>query len=184
MKSFFLYIICFFSLATAFALPPAGADDYKTFLTWKENRNLTWNDFTGKPILGYVEVAMTASSIEFYYSTKQDQVNWTVTAKFFPSLSWYVKGKTSNYILKHEQLHFDITEMYVRLFRKQLKENIHSIKDLPKLKSISKSIMKQWDDEQHKYDDETDHSLDVDRQASWNLYVQQQLDALKDFASQ
>lgn len=183
MRISFIFISLFSLLISAKQLPPKGDDGYKTFLTWNENRKLTWNDFQGKPMDNTAEVAMTASSVEFYYYTKNNQVGWTVTAKYFPKLSWSKKNLQSDYILKHEQLHFDITELYTRLFRKRLKESVKSIKDMDKIKSISKQIMKEWNNEENDYDRETQHSTDEKKQAEWNLNLQQRLDALKEFAS-
>ncbi len=183
MKKILLFISFVVTLVSAFALPPAGDEGYKTFFTWTVNRSLKWADFQGTPIDYASEVAMTASSVEFSYYTKGNQIDWVVTAKYFPKLSWSKKKLQSDYILKHEQLHFDITELYARLFRKRLAENVHSAKDIVKLKVISKDIMKEWANEENDYDRETKHSTDVKQQTAWNLSIQQRLDELKDFAS-
>lgn len=183
MKIHLLLISTFLTLVSAFALPPAGDEGYKTFFTWNENRKLNWSDYQGKAINNAAEVAMTASSVEFSYYTKNNQIGWTVTAKYFPKLSWSKKNLESDYILKHEQLHFDITELYARLFRKRLKENVKSARDITLLRSIGKTIMKEWAEEENDYDNETKHSTDEQKQAEWNLNVQERLDALKEFAS-
>ena len=85
--------------------------------------------------------------------------------------------------MQHEQLHFDITELYARLFRKRLDENIKSTGDLSKISGISNTIMKEWQEEQDDYDNETNHSMNEKKQAEWNLNLKQRLDALKEFAS-
>ena len=85
--------------------------------------------------------------------------------------------------MQHEQLHFDITELYARLFRKRLAENIKSTGDLSKISGISNTIMKEWQEEQDDYDKETNHSMNEKKQAEWNLNLKQRLDALKEFAS-
>ena len=43
-----------------------------------------------------------------------------VYAHFYPDKSWVIKEQSSEHILNHEQLHFDITELHARKFRKQL----------------------------------------------------------------
>lgn len=177
----FLYSIIISVLS--FALPPAGNEGYDAFFTWTENKKLTWSDFQGDPLENSSEVAMATSSVEFFYATKNKQVTWTVTAKYFPKLSWSKKKLQSDYILKHEQLHFDITELYARLFRKRLKENVFSVNDIPKLNSISNNIMKEWSQEENLYDKETNHSMNEQKQAEWSVNLKQRLDALKEFAS-
>ena len=183
MRISIVFISLFVLLISAKQLPPRGDEGYNTFFTWSANKKLTWSDFQGKAMDNTAEVAMTASSVEFSYYTKNGQLSWIVTSKYFPKLSWSKKNLQSDYILKHEQLHFDITELYARLFRKRLTESVKSINDIDKMKSISKQIMKEWNDEENDYDKETMHSTDAKKQAEWNLNMQQRLDALKEFAS-
>lgn len=181
MKKITFILSILFLLSYSKAQPATG--NYKEFITWKDSILLTWKDFKGEPIPNAAEAAMTASSMEFSYKTRGNQVFWNVNVKFFPLLSWSNKSKQSDYILKHEQLHFDITELYARLFRKQLKENIFSLKDISKIKTINKNILQQWQNEQDKYDRETNHSINETKQLEWNKNIQQRLEALKEFAS-
>ena len=85
--------------------------------------------------------------------------------------------------MAHEQLHFDITELYARIFRKQLTENIKSVRDLSKIKGMGKQILSDWDKEEDLYDRETEHSINEAKQKEWILNIRQRLDELKDFAS-
>lgn len=183
MKKLLLFISTVVSLVSAFGLPPAGDERYKTFFTWTENRKLSWSDFKGEAMEHAAEVAMTASSVEFSYYTKGNQITWTVMAKYFPTLSWSKENKQTDYVLKHEQLHFDITELYARLFRKRLSEQVKTSADLPVMRTIGKEIMKEWQLEENKYDLETKHSIDEQKQAEWALSIQKRLDALQAFSS-
>lgn len=168
-------------LLTAKAQPENG--NFKEFILWNDTVKLSWKDFKAQVVPNASEAAMTASSMEFAYNTKNTQLFWKVKVKFFPNLSWSKKEKQSDYILKHEQLHFNITELYARLLRKQLSENIKSTKDISKLKQINKSILSKWQNEQNQYDKETNHSMNIAKQNEWNISIQQRLDQLKEFAS-
>jgi hypothetical protein len=181
MKKSVVYIAFFFLIFISKAQPATG--NYKEFILWSDSLKLSWNDFKGTPIPNSAEAAMTASSMEFSYGTKGTKVTWNVTCKFFPQLSWVKQDKKSDYIFKHEHLHFDITELYARLFRKRLTENVRSNNDVSKMKIISKNIMKEWAEEQNKYDKETNHSINEEQQAIWNANVQKRLDELKAFAT-
>ncbi|MDB5226822.1 MAG: hypothetical protein JWN78_1015 [Bacteroidota bacterium] len=183
MKILLLFNIFFFTLIVANALPPAGSDGYKEYMTWSPNRKLTWSDFQGKYIPNTSEAALTASSVEYSFSSRGSEFSWNVTAKYFPKLSWSRKSDQSSYILQHEQLHFDITELYARIFRKQLTENIKSVKDLSKIKGMGKQILSEWDKEEDQYDRESEHSINEIKQKEWILNIHQRLDKLKDFAS-
>lgn len=182
MKLYFSGLFLFVTLVS-YALPPAGDEGYKVFFTWSSDRKLKWDDFQGTPYANAAEVAMTASSVEFNYHTRGNEIGWTVTAKYFPKLSWSNKQLQSDIILKHEQVHFDITELYARMFRKQLQENVHSTADIPTLKAIGKNIMKQWSQEENRYDQETNHSVNTAQQLKWEKDIQQRLDSLQEFAS-
>ena len=77
--------------------------------------------------------------------------------------------------LAHEQLHFDITELHVRKFRKQisaLKISQHLGNDLNRL---HQSINKELTTMQNQYDKESNNSINKDVQAKWSLYVAKEL---------
>lgn len=163
------------------AQPAAG--NFKEYILWNDTLKLAWKDFKAVAVPNASEAAMTASSMEFSYNTKNTQLFWQVKVKFFPALSWFDKKRQSDYILKHEQLHFNITELYARLLRKQLSENVSSASDIQKLRKINKSILQDWQKEQNRYDAETNHSINEVKQAEWNLNIQKRLDSLRVFAS-
>lgn len=180
IRILFLLLIC---ACSASALPPKLSEAYKNFFSWNAGRKLQWSDFKGKAVPNANESAMTASSVEFSYATNGRQIMWEVMAKFYPDISWSKQADQSDYILQHEQGHFDITELYARLFRKQLSEQVKTAADVPKMQSIGKLILKDWDKEENRYDQETRHSLDKEKQAEWLKNLQERMDALKDFAS-
>lgn len=178
-----LFLIVYFCFFTIDALPPSNNLLYKDFIVWSNDKKLEWNNFKGTPVENAAEVAMTASSVELNYNTNAKTLNWTVTPKFFPKLSWVKSPLKSAYILQHEQLHFDITELYARILRKQLTENIHSVNDLQQLQRIGRSIFKQWQEEENKYDIETNHSVDKEQQLLWENNIKERLEELSAFAT-
>ena len=182
MKWYFFVLISYLSLSAP-ALPPSGDIAYKTFFTWSENRKLQWVDFQGTAYPNADEVAMAATSVEFNYSTKGDKISWTVTSKFFPKASWTKIHTENEEVLKHEQLHFDITELYARTLRKALKENIFSRADLNKIRVISDQVLDQWSKEQDNYDKKTNHGINKQQQKYWENTIEKRLNALQEFAS-
>lgn len=177
MRYFSLIFVLFF-LSTFGTTTTEGE-----FIIWNEQRKLNWEDFKAIPNnIGY-EAAMTASSIEFGYTAKNNTYTFNIMCKFFPFQSWSIKDKQNDYILQHEQLHFDITELYTRKLIKEIKETIKYKKDVPKLKVIVQKKMNEWNKMQQKYDVETKHSINKEKQTAWNTYVSQQLDSLKEYKS-
>lgn len=180
---FFIFIQLIILALSNIAAPPSNNEAYKKFIVWSKDTQLNWSDFQGTPIENAAEVAMTASSVEYNYYTSGNKIGWKVTPKFYPNLSWYIPASATDNILKHERLHFDITELYARMLRKQLQDNVHNVTDIKTLISIGKKLIAAWNAEQRKYDIETNHSINTAAQQKWELTIRKRLDALKDYAT-
>lgn len=157
-------------------------------ITWKASKPLTWADFKGKPKPNSSAVAQTVSGITFGYSIKTMDgriVDYTATieAHFYPHKSWYLKDKADAYILKHEQLHFDITELYARLFRKNIKSLRVNQNLKRQLDDLQKSINEAVNETQKRYDSETNHSINKEAQLAWEVRIAKELELLNTFAS-
>ncbi len=191
MKNYLLLSIILFLVFTLEAVTPKAAADpnplKRVYLTWNDSVPLKWSDFQGKALENAPEAAMTSSQVEYSLFIKDSQADtgyvWSVKAKFFPKLSWSKKDKQSNYILKHEQMHFAITELYARLLRKRLGELSGKNKTKANFKATAKEVMQLWSMEQNTYDLETRHSIDEAKQAEWNQIILQRLDELKAYAN-
>jgi hypothetical protein len=161
---------------------------YVDTLTWHDDLKLTWNDFKGKKEKQTDAVAVTASGITFSYSvSKVDSriVDFTsqIEAHFYPDKSWVIKDKADDYILAHEQLHFDITELHVRKFRKQVGEvtitkNLNAV-----LNKLHQDIIKELAVMQNTYDAESNNSINKAAQAKWMTYVASEMQTYKAFKS-
>ncbi|WP_264524259.1 hypothetical protein [Flavobacterium sp. N502536] len=93
-------------------------NDEKDEILWSKNRKLTWEDFKGIPDrTDSLTVAGTTSTIKFEYSTTKNMItNYKLQSIFIKSKSWTITNSIQ--LLAHEQLHFDITELYARKIRK------------------------------------------------------------------
>lgn len=180
---FFIFINFIFLVLSNKAAPPFNNEAYKIFIIWSKDTKLNWSDFQGMPVENAAEVAMTASSVEYNYFTRGNKIGWKVTPKFYPTLSWYLPVSATDKILQHERLHFDITELYARMLRQQLQNNVHSDADIKTLIAIGKKLIAAWNAEQSKYDIETNHSINTSAQQKWEFSIRKRLDALKEFAT-
>jgi len=160
-------------------------EKFETYIIWKPNEKLVWSDFKAKPKPNGYESALTASSIELAYESSSEKKGFEiqVLCKFYPLMSWSVKSKQSDYILAHEQLHFDITELYARKLRKALKEKITKSSQTALANKIWQDIMREWNLVQNQYDTETQHSLKEFKQKQWETKIQEELATLSDYAS-
>ena len=90
----------------------------------------------------------------------------------------------TDYILSHEQGHFDIAEIYARKLNKALKQYSFNVKTSPKeVPAMYQQIMKEEGQLQNQYDSETDFSRDKPQQAIWLEKIQRELDKLKEYAT-
>ena len=75
----------------------------------------------------------------------------------------------------HEQLHFDITEVYARKLRQELAKTKFSKNAKAEVKEIYRNILKELNDFQNKYDSETNFSRDTVQQLIWNKKIKKAL---------
>lgn len=81
-------------------------------------------------------------------------------------------------LLRHEQLHFDLTELAARKIRQQLDGLQKACATPGATAAIEKAIdgiEREWLDEQAVYDKQTDHGTNLVRQRQWELRVRRAL---------
>ncbi len=105
-------------------------------------------------------------------SWNRDSIHLEISAKFIRSKSW-TKNKQSVDLLKHEQLHFDITEYHTRLFRKAILRYRFSSFDKVgnEVTTLFKKFHKKSRTMQSQDDKESDHSRNKKGQQKWNKKV-------------
>lgn len=86
-------------------------------------------------------------------------------------------------LLQHEQLHFDLGELYARKLVKAFTESKASGNNLKEeLDAIFKSTLSEMAEEQKKYDAETKHGQVVLKQKEWEARTQEELRLLAPYA--
>ena len=155
-------------------------------IPWSAARPLTPADFRGRPRPGEPLAALTAADIKANASCTDFVFKGTVLATFDPGKSWVRDATTiSAALLRHEQLHFDITEVYARRLRQKLlvfQARANCAKLQPAFDNLTQPVYQEWDREEARYDSETSHGLNTVRQAYWEKQTQLKLEQLKAFA--
>ena len=113
-------------------------------------------------------------------------IDWSPARKldwedFDPSKSW---GRVKNdYILSHEQAHFDIAEIHARLLNKAL-QNYKFIAKTAKndIGEIYQQVMDEHHAMQEQYDEETNYSRNETQQKEWQRKITDQLNSLESFS--
>ena len=97
--------------------------------------------------------------------------------------SW-TRNTDSEQLLAHEQLHFDVTELYARKLRKKLSElKDPCSKGASKVQGIYNSNFDELHEYQASYDKQTKHGINKKEQAKWVETVAKELKELELFAS-
>ncbi len=151
-------------------------------LPWSASRKLTWDDFKSRPDQNATNAALTTSKIIFKYSYDSEKgFTYTIGCVFEKNGSW---GRVkTDYILSHEQGHFDIAEIYARKLNKMIKayrfNPSTAQKDVP---AMYQKIMDEQAAMQNQYDEESDFSRDKEQQAAWSEKIDLELNKLVNFA--
>lgn len=139
----------------------------ENLIEWNESRKLTWDDFRGKPDPDSPNAALTNSAINLEFGYNNTGLTYSIKCRFNKSLSW-VRMKT-DYILNHEQGHFDIAEAHARMLHKELAGYRFNSRTVGKdVNGMYSEVMEKHVDMQKAYDIETMHSIDSAQQRVWD----------------
>lgn len=151
-------------------------------IPWQEGGALSWADFKASPDASSPYQANTETEVKVDVKTKGDQALMTIQCYFNKNLSW-VKKKT-DYLLMHEQMHFNITEINTRKFRQRLGGKTFPLNEFQQvLNTTHSAIHRESKEMQALYDKETEHSVNEAAQKKWNAKITKELNELKAFAS-
>lgn len=155
-------------------------------IVWDKARKLNWDDFKGtvshdkthEVINVYKEneedAARSRVSIALYFQCDGNNANHKVRAEFEKNNSWVYANHKNEAVLRHEQLHFDITELFVR----KLRTKLASLKNQCEKSAVS-SVYQTNDIEfvefAKQYDSETSHGSNKQKQSEWETKVQKLL---------
>ena len=142
-----------------------GQDAHEELVPWSPSK-LTWADYKAKPDPGSDAAATTTTYLGIEYNIKNTGFTYKISCRFSKDRSWGIHK--TDYILSHEQGHFDIAEIYGRKLHKELSEYRFNKKSYQQdLKNIYDKVMREKEDMQDQYDHETNHSINRKKQAEW-----------------
>ena len=99
-----------------------------------------------------------------------------VVALFSRANSFVLQKDTNNLeLLRHEQIHFDIVEVYARLCRRELKTLDLPCSKMQSLQTMVKYYRLMQHAENEKYDKETNHYNNKEEQERWSKDVARRL---------
>ena len=141
---------------------------------YTSKQKLSIDDFESTPNAGMNAVAITSSGFAFnagFHSSANTAtaLNIQVYCSFDKNRSWMKEAGKNNYILGHEQLHFDITYLTTLLFIKKLKQTKFTASNYSKLiEKIYNDAATELEAMQIRYDNETMIGRLKDKQLEWS----------------
>lgn len=175
-------------LLTATVVPsaqdPQGAHEV---IVWSAARRLDWKDFKGKPPAGTLGGALSAISHDYAVGCRDQVLQVRVQTIFMPRQSWVTyriasSGLASRVGLVHEQIHFDLAEVYARRIRKLFRELRDPCpRSDAELMGMAEQVIKDHWTAQRRYDTETENGQVGRRQEDWQRKIAGELAALSEF---
>ena len=167
------------------SLPLVAQDAEK--ITWDKTRLLKWEDFEASPKKSLPYKANTNSGLSFSWNATESSggiiLTYKVGSNFYPKRSWVKEIEEVDYLLAHEQLHFDITELHARKLRKVLSNYEPGPKMKKVLNNIYSEIEQQRQQMQNQFDKETNHSINKESEYKWRKFVEKELNKLNEYSS-
>ncbi len=156
-----------------------GTSNKKARFSWEAQKPLKWEDFRGIPDnhSGFAATSNTGMSHRYvvdkqgYFVKNSSEVH----ANFYPNLSWYIPKLINEGTLAHEQTHFDISELHARKLRKAIAEKQFSRNSKSEITAIYRQIEQERREMQTRFDRETKHSVNRERELAWEAYIAQLL---------
>jgi len=156
-------------------------------IVWSPTRVLDWKDFKAKPEGGALGGARIAISHEYSLGCRDGVLQARVQAIKQPSKSGVTyrilsSGLASRVGLRHEQLHFDLAEVYARRIRKLLRElPSPCTQSDAELNAMAERVIKEHWDVQQRYDVQTEHGQVERHQNEWDRRITSELKQLTAF---
>jgi len=142
-------------------------------------RPLKWDDFKSKipsarydaevfPTIGYDEHTDIAAGVV--------NVRLAVKVCLPKSAAWVKYGVSNDYVLNHEQRHFDIAKIVAEHFKQKLRAQNFTVNNYDGIINFEYlDTFREMDSLQKQYDDETRHGMDEFAQQRWNERIDKEL---------
>jgi hypothetical protein len=162
------------------ALTVSAQNHNDTIIYWDKDSPLEWPDFEGEPDKNNPLYAETYYELHLKPLYKNGTYKYKVINRFITTKSW--KKDTSKALLAHEQLHFDIAELYARKMREKITRIESSNETDPdKIIDVFQDQFKAMTNYQQQYDKDTNHGLKTKEQQQWERKVKNQLATTRKF---
>ncbi|CAL2055711.1 hypothetical protein [Tenacibaculum sp. 190524A05c] len=152
-----------------------------TIIIWEKDNKISWDNFEGSKLVNKNMKAESAIGImiqpfdidELYYD--------------YLVFSYFHKNKSttkvlSKHLLNHEQMHFNIGEIYARKMRKVILKQRKINPDSIKVQEVHSNFFLEYSLFSKEYDKETKHSVIHKKQKEWDKKILNKLKELEAYS--
>jgi hypothetical protein len=149
-------------------------------IRWHENERLRWVDFDGEVNDTSVFDAECFAEIRYHYKFNDlKNFQFNVFSNFIKKASWSRKEYQTEDLLKHEQMHFDIAELFSRRMKEMFQNYNYTENYQAEIHQLFDRSKQEYHLMQQQYDEETEHSLNKIKQNEWEAYITGELTQMK-----
>ncbi|MES2796894.1 MAG: hypothetical protein V4683_13065 [Bacteroidota bacterium] len=143
-------------------------------------RRINFSDFSPKASSSGRFAASIFTNLAYEANTKMsnDTVIIDLATKVYQvkGMSWAIPQANNSYALNHEQTHFNITQLIAEKFKERLREEALPPLDFDsRIQYLYIEYYRKINQMQDRYDNETRHGLDKEKQVWWEAYVVEEL---------
>jgi hypothetical protein len=165
-----------FLLIAVFFIINSTVHGQESIIKWTSDQQLSWEDFTGKVSDTSTFDAETFAEIFYQYrSDNEKNFEFEVHAAFNKNASWFRKEMQCEALLRHEQLHFNIAALFAEKLRRDFNSYHFSSNYEHEIRYIFTRNKLGYQAMQNLYDEETNHSLNQQKQTEWEKYINNEL---------
>lgn len=171
----FLLLGCIFLISN-------NTKEAEDVIYWTDDYKLDWSDFKGEPREDFTNLAaLTSSGIVYYSGCDDGKLIYKIKSYFDRNESWVKDPARDAHHLEHEQVHFDITELYARKLRKMLELREFKCYEELDFKRFIDAYLTNWEVEQRMYDIKSSFSINKRVQKEWCGKISKELKELEPY---
>lgn len=163
-------------------IPDRERSTAENSFSWDANRRLSWDDFQGAVRRGapgrFAAETSCGIAIETNRVRSYEKVRVKVSNSFDRDRSWVRSGNANPEVLRHEQCHWDICELYTRIMQARFDAaDITGANLKSEVQRIYDEVSNAYLARQEQYEQDTRHGTIPGEQQRWEELIARELAA-------
>ena len=168
-----------------FVLNCVAAHAQSSGFVWPQHSRLTWDDFKASPPKSSsYPSAVSDTGFKYQLVCRNGLLDIDVAAFFSPGGSWVKPDNKTPELLRHEQGHFDMAELYALRLRKAILDAKTNCGDTASANAAGRNMVgefqKEWQDAEREYEEDTRFGTDLSKQDAASNKIAAEMSAEKD----